>query len=121
MHLLLLSFRFTPSSSLRTPQAVLISSNHTQPGPLGLIPSHPMLQPEPWSEGMPMASGMWRPSEVMWPSHDIYAFVCEWQNNNIIVVASALSHTRVGPCSSQIRWEEERRRLERLTVCNGPM
>ena len=31
----------------------------------------------------------------------IYAFVCEWGNNNNIVVASALSCTWVGPCSSQ--------------------
>ena len=29
-----------------------------------------------------------------------YAFVCEWRNNNIIVVASALLHAWVGPCSS---------------------
>src|SRR5882724_11628715 len=72
----LLSFRFTPSFSLRTPQTILISSIHTQPGPLGLIPSHLMLQPEPWSEDTPMALGMWRPSEVMGPSCDDHATTC---------------------------------------------
>ena len=35
------------------------------------------------------------------PTLVIYAFVCEWRNNNIIVVASALSCAQVGLCSSR--------------------
>src|SRR5882724_3877832 len=75
-HFHLLTFRFTPLSSLRTPQAMLIGSDHTQPGPLAHILSHPMLQPEPWSEGTPMALGMWRPSKVTWPSLDNHTTTC---------------------------------------------
>src|SRR5882724_7610355 len=44
--LLLLSFGFTPLLSLRTPKAMLIGSNHTRQGPLGLITLHSMLWPE---------------------------------------------------------------------------
>jgi len=63
-------FWFTPSSSLRTPHAMLIGPDHTWPGPMGLSPSHPNSWPEPWSECNPTALGMWTPSEVMCPSHD---------------------------------------------------
>src|SRR5882724_3594649 len=36
----------------------------------GLPSSHHGWGPEPWSEHTPMASGMWTPSEVTWPSCD---------------------------------------------------
>src|SRR5882724_4078539 len=55
---------------------MLIGSDHTQPGPMGLSQSHPKSQPEPWLECTPMASGMWTPSEVMWPSCDDHATMC---------------------------------------------
>src|SRR5882724_3697288 len=71
-----LSFGFTPFLSLRTPQVVWIGSNHSQPDLLGLILSHLMLWPEIWLEDTPMASGVWSPSEAMWPSHDNHTTTC---------------------------------------------
>ena len=66
----LISSGFTPLSPPRDPQAMLISSDHTQPGPVGLSQSHPKSWPEPWSECTPTAFGMWMPSKITWPSCD---------------------------------------------------
>src|SRR5882724_7199958 len=72
-----------PFPGARAPQAMLISSNHTQPGPMGLSQMHPKSQPKPWSECTPMALGMWMPSKITWPSHNYHATMCHpghsWQ------------------------------------------
>ena len=48
-------------------------SNLSQPHPTmhhGSTSLHCTRELEPWSESNPTALGMWRPSKVMWPSHD---------------------------------------------------
>src|SRR5882724_3805133 len=60
-----LSSGFTPLSPPRVPQATLIGSYHTRPGPMGLSESHLKSQPKPWSECTSMALGMLMPFEIM--------------------------------------------------------
>src|SRR5882724_11914190 len=72
----LVSFGFTPSLSLRTPQVMLSGYDHARPGPLGFITSHLMSWPEPRSEDTPTTSGMWKLSEVTWASCDNHATTC---------------------------------------------
>src|SRR5882724_11388023 len=60
----------TPSSFPRTPQPLLIGSNHAQPDPLVLLPFHSMLWPELWSDSNPSASGMETPAGITWMGRD---------------------------------------------------
>src|SRR5882724_4573985 len=66
----------TPSSPPLMPQAVRIRSDHTQPGPMGLILSHPKVQPKPWSEQIPMSLRMCKPSKITWTARDDHATTC---------------------------------------------